>query len=71
MINIEKNHWVPSEGYKYITNGETYTNEIFLGRMDSIDNWHDTNDEPPVEEIEEITEVDKASAYDIMIGEEE
>ena len=72
MINIEKNHWVPSEGYKYITNGEIYTDGIFLGRFDNISNWHDTNDEPP-EAIEEpeITEADKASAFDIIMGEEE
>lgn len=47
MINVEGNLWVPSEGYKYITNGEVYTDSIRLGRTDSIDNWHDTNDEPP------------------------
>lgn len=52
MINVQGNQWVPSEGYKYITNGIVTTGMIYLGRADSIENWHDTNDEP-----EEITDV--------------
>ena len=72
MINVEGNYWIPSSGYKYITNGEIYTDSIFLGRCDNISNWHDTNDEPPEEEEiseEEITLEDKSEAYDILIGE--
>lgn len=48
MRNVRDNIWVPSEGYKYITNGTCWTEMIFLGTRDSISNWHDTNDEPPV-----------------------
>lgn len=71
MINVSGNNWIPSEGYKYITNGEIYTDSIFLGRFDNISNWHDTNDEPPEEVIEdEITFEDKAEAYDILVDEE-
>ena len=46
MINVYDNYWVPSVGYKYITNGTSWSEGIFLGRLDSIDNWHDTNEEP-------------------------
>ena len=46
MINVHGNYWIPSEGYKYITNGTSWSDGIYLGRLDSIDNWHDTNDEP-------------------------
>ena len=48
MINVEGNLWVPSEGFKYISNGTTWTDSIRLGRTDNISNWHDTNEEPPV-----------------------
>ena len=72
MINVSGNKWIPSEGYKYITNGEVYTDSIFLGRCDNISNWHDTNDEPPEDEEipeEETTLEDKSEAYDILMGE--
>jgi len=47
MINLRDNVWVPSDGYKYISNGTVWSTEIRLGRTDSISNWHDTNEEPP------------------------
>lgn len=44
----------PSEGYKYITNGSVFSKEVILGKNDSVENWQDTNQEPPKEEeIEE------------------
>ena len=67
MINDFSNHWIPGEGYRYLSNGETYTDGLYLGRTDSIDNWHDTNDKPPAPEDEPTTE-DKAEAYDILMG---
>lgn len=67
MINVQGNLWVPSDGYKYITNGEVYTDSIYLGARDSISNWRDTNDEPPEPEDEPSVE-DKAEAYDILMG---
>ena len=67
MINIHDNYWIPSDGYKYITNGEVYTDSIYLGARDSIDSWRDTNDEPPEPEDEPSIE-DKAEAYDILMG---
>lgn len=64
MINTHDNVWIPSEGYKYITNGVAFSTEIRLGFKDSISNWHDTNEEPPTppEPEEEATEEDYKSA---------
>ena len=64
MINMGGNHWIPGEGYKYLTDGEVFTDGIFLGANDSINRWHDTNDEP----TDEPTAEDKAEAYDILMG---
>lgn len=50
---IDGNHILPSEGYAYITNGTVWASEAYLGRSDSADNWHDTNEEPPSPEDEE------------------
>lgn len=58
MINVHDNYWIPSEGYKYITNGEIFSNGIYLGINDSPDNWHDTNEEPESEgDAEEILDI--------------
>jgi hypothetical protein len=57
----------PSEGYKYITNGEIWTDFLYLGKNDKVENWHDTNEEPPEEpeEPEEpATEQDYINALD-------
>lgn len=64
MINVHDNHWIPGDGYKYITNGEVYTDSIYLGAKDSINNWHDTNDEPPEPE-DELTDEE---ALEILLG---
>ena len=69
MRNLQGNLWIPDEGYKYITNGEVYTNSIYLGKGQNINVWHDTNDEPPESEPEdEPTVEDKAEAFDILLG---
>jgi len=67
MRNVSGNYWVPDDGYKYVTNGSVYSDGIYLGKGDSIENWHDTNDEPPESEDEPTVE-DKAEAYDILTG---
>lgn len=64
MRNVQGNLWIPDDGYKYITNGEVYTDSIYLGAKDSINNWHDTNDEPPEPE-EEIADEE---ALEILLG---
>ena len=48
---IDDNKLRPSEGYKYITNGEVFSELVYLGIYDSADNWHDTNDEPTTDDI--------------------
>lgn len=59
MIHVKDNLWVPGDGCKYITDGVVCTDSIYLGKNDSIERWHDTNEEPPVPEDEDIT-ADKA-----------
>lgn len=56
----------PSDGYKYITNDNTFTDVLFLGKNDNETNWHDTNDEPPVppEPEEQATEEDYIEALE-------
>ena len=58
MINVYGNYYIPSDGYKYLSNTHVWTKSIYLGRTDSIENWHDTNEEPP-EESEEPEEIDE------------
>ena len=48
---IELIKLTPSEGM-VLTNGETYSTEVYLGKNDSPDNWH----EIPVEEYKVILE---------------
>lgn len=67
MINVQGNLWIPDDGYKYLTDGVTYTDSIYLGKGQNINVWHDTNDEPPTPEDEPTVE-DKAEAYDILMG---
>lgn len=57
-MNIEGNKLTPDDGYKYITNREVWSDLVYLGRTDSLDNWHDTNDEPPAPEDEEEATVE-------------
>ena len=40
---IELTKVTASEGM-WLTNGETYSKEIYLGCNDSIDNWHEITD---------------------------
>ena len=52
MRNPHDNYWIPGEGYAYISNGTAWSDGIYLGSTDSIDNWHDTNDPPPEPQVE-------------------
>lgn len=63
---IDGNHISPSDGYAYITNGTVWASEAYIGRSDSVDNWHDTNDEPPEPE-EEVTPEEIASELEAML----
>lgn len=64
MRNVSENQWIPDEGYKYISNGEVWTDSILLGVNDNIVNWHDTNDEPPIPE----EDIDDSEALSILLG---
>ena len=56
MINVRGNEWIPSQGYKYLSNGEIWTDSIYLGRTGRIEDWHDTNEEPPSDDDAESEE---------------
>ena len=64
MINVSGNKWIPSDGYNYLTDGVTWTDSIYLGRGDSIDRWHDTNEEPHDPEPDPTPE----EALSILLG---
>lgn len=64
MRNVKDNLWIPDEGYKYLTDGVTWTDSIYLGKGQSIDAWHDTNDEPQEPEPELTDE----EALEILLG---
>jgi hypothetical protein len=74
MIPIDEKTYKADDGMK-LTNGETFVNIIYLGKNDSIDNWHEIteeeaerlqNEEVPIEELSELEQ--KAHAYDILTG---
>ena len=66
LINDHDNHWIPSPGYAWVSDGETWTTDIYLGASDSIDRWHGTNEEPPEPVPEE--EISDSEALDIILG---
>lgn len=51
---IELIKLTPSEGM-VLTNGETYSTEVYLGKNDSADNWHEIT----VEEYEKVLEKER------------
>ena len=65
---IEGNVLTADEG-KTLTNGETYSEQVYLGIYDSPENWHEIDianvptDTEPVDE-----EVDLAEAARILLG---
>lgn len=67
MVNLHDNYWVPSDGYKYLTNGEVYTDSIYLGKGQNINVWHDTNDEPTEPENEPTVEDYEAALSDLGV----
>lgn len=70
MIPIDKKTYKADDGMK-LTNGETFVNIIYLGKNDSIDNWHEITEEEAerLQSIEiptedEATEADYISALE-------
>ncbi len=61
---VDGNRLTADEG-KSLTNGETYSKLVYLGKHDSINNWHEINDE---DIPDESTIKAKAEAYDILVG---
>lgn len=74
-MTVNENTIKADEGMK-LTNGEAFGSIVYLGKYDSIVNWHEITEaeaerlqsiETPTEE--EATEADlKAQAYDILMG---
>lgn len=74
MIPIDEKIYKADDGMK-LTNGETFVNIIYLGKNDSIENWHEIteeeaerlqNEEVLIEDLSELEQ--KAHAYDILTG---
>lgn len=70
MTFIDENTIKADEGMK-LTNGETFGNIVYLGKYDSIDNWHEITEEEAerLQNIEtptenEATESDYISALE-------
>lgn len=51
----------PSEG-KYLTNGETYSTKVYLGKNASADDWWE------VDSIEDDPELTAEEALEIIVG---
>ena len=49
---IEIRKLTPADGMT-LTNGETFSKEVFLGKEDSPDNWHEITDAEYAEILEE------------------
>lgn len=64
---IDGNKITADEG-KTLTNGETYSKQVYLGIHDAPKNWREIPDE---DVPEEPTIEDKAEAYDILMGVEQ
>lgn len=65
MVKIGK-YWVPSDGYKYITDGKMWASMVKLPDDSLIARWHDTNDEP----LEDESNVSNEEALGIITGTE-
>lgn len=53
LYNDYGRHWVPVEGYAWVSDGTIWTTDIYLGRRDTIERWHGTNDDPPEPDVED------------------
>lgn len=51
----------PGEG-KYLTNGETYSTKVYLGKNASPDDWREVDEIPAEEENPEAAEADYLEA---------
>lgn len=63
----------PSEN-KYLTDGNSYSDLVYLAANASPDDWYEVDEIPeeePIEEDDEATEADYAEAGRILLGETE
>ena len=51
----------PDEG-KYLTNGETYSTKVYLGKNASPDEWREVDEIPAEEDDDEASEADYLAA---------
>lgn len=59
-MTIDGNIITPEVG-KWLTNGQTYSQQVWLGVRDSVDNWHEVDESEVPEEWlpqEDLTEDD-------------
>lgn len=57
-MKINGNILTPDEG-KWLTNGQTYSRQVWLGVRDSVENWHEVDESEVPEDWlpqEDITE---------------
>lgn len=64
---------IEADSGAYVTNGDTYSEKVYLGKNASESAWHDATAEEKAEwdarQAESIPTVeDKAEAYDILMG---
>ena len=69
-MTITKNNSIPiltaAEGMM-LTNGTTVSVQVFLGNLDSVENWNEVGEDYVLPD--EMTEIEqKAAAYDILTG---
>lgn len=52
-----------------LTNDKTVSSKVFLGKLDSIENWREVEEGYELPETDDLTETEqKAAAYDILTG---
>lgn len=57
---IELRKLIPKEGMT-LTNGEVYSKEVYLGKNDSPNNWHEITDAEAEEKIKEMEQNNEQS----------
>lgn len=56
-MKIDGNIITPEEG-KWLTNGQTYSQQVWLGVRDSVDNWHEVDESDVPDEWKPQNEID-------------
>ena len=59
---IDGNHLIAAEG-KVLTNGESYSTEVWLGIYDKPDNWREIEEEDIPIESDEVEEQNNEEDY--------